>query len=299
MNFSERRMRWHQRTILKLLVMTKLTLFLLIMLTVQSHAFEGFAQGRVSIKMHNVPVKTLIKEIERQTDMRFVYNDDALDGITVPRVAAHNQDWNSLLAPVLWRGGLSFEQLDGNIVVIKTINPDRTARQTEIKGVVVTTAGQPIAGVTVVEKGTGNGVSTNEDGTFSLAVANANATLVFTMIGYVTQELIPSASSVRIVMEEDLSALDEVVVVGYGTQRKANLTGAVSTVNMDDVLADRPVSNAAQALQGAVPGLQITTNSGQPGTGSGINIRGFTSINGGDPLVLVDNVPMNMPAHWS
>src|SRR6185437_8969824 len=88
--------------------------------------------------------------------------------------------------------------------------------------------------------------------------------------------------------------LSDVVVVGYGTQKKANLTGAVSTVNMDNVLSDRLVTSTAQALQGAAPGLQITTGSGQPGASSSINIRGFTSINGGAPLVLVDNVPMNM-----
>ncbi len=98
----------------------------------------------------------------------------------------------------------------------------------------------------------------------------------------------------RIVLKEDQAALSEVVVVGYGMQKKANLTGAVSSVNMDEVLGNRPVSGTAQALQGAVPGLQITFGSGQPGSAATINLRGVASINGGGPLVLVDNVPMSL-----
>lgn len=294
MNFLIHRVGWQNYAVLKLLFMTKLTLFFLVTLTIQTQAFESFAQAKVSIKMRDVTIKELIKEIERQTAIHFVYNDDAINGRTVRNVAANNLAWNQLLAPILQQGGLSFEKLTDNMVVIKAESKAARNAQHVIKGTVVTSNGQPLSGASVVEKGTNNGISTDENGAFTLAVSDANTTLVFSIIGYVTQELVPSSTDVRIVMEEDLSALEEVVVVGYGTRRKANLTGAVSVVNMDDVLADRPVSNTAQALQGAIPGLQITTDSGQPGTGSGINIRGFTSINGGEPLVLVDNVPMSM-----
>ncbi len=282
-----------KKVVLKWLLMAKLILFFLATCCFQLQAMEGYGQAKVSVKLRNTSVKSLIKEIERQTNLHFVYNDDALGSQVIGEISANDQAWTSLLAPLLQHGGLAYEVMHGNTVVIK---PDKSAatRQHAVSGVVVSTSGQPLSGVSVMEKGTSNGVSTGDRGEFSLTLADANATLVISIIGYVTQELIPSSVTLRITMEEDLSALDEVVVVGYGTRRKANLTGAVSAVNMDDVLADRPVSNAAQALQGAIPGLQITTNSGQPGTGSGINIRGFTSINGGEPLVLVDNVPMSM-----
>ncbi|UZJ65377.1 TonB-dependent receptor plug domain-containing protein [Sphingobacterium sp. KU25419] len=113
-------------------------------------------------------------------------------------------------------------------------------------------------------------------------------------VGFISQEIKVSQSFMTITLQEDLTSLAEVVVVGYGTQKKANLTGAVSSVEMDKVLGDRPVSSSSQALQGALPGLQVTFGGGRPGTGTDLNIRGVTSINGGSPLILVDNVPMNM-----
>jgi len=153
----------------------------------------------------------------------------------------------------------------------------------------------PILGVNVLVKNTTNGTATDFDGKYSI-VAAPNAVLVFSYIGFLTKEVpVGSQSVINVVLEEDASKLDEVVVVGFGVQKKDNVTGATGSVDMADVLGNRPVTNPISAIQGTIPGLQITTNAGQPGaTGLGINIRGITSINGGSPLILLNNVPVSI-----
>ena len=163
-----------------------------------------------------------------------------------------------------------------------------------IRGTVQDAQGNPLPGVSVIIKGSNKGTSTNASGKFVID-ANVGDVLEFTIVGYSKYSVVVSAANdLKIVLNVEATAGNEIVVVGYGTQKKVNLTGAITTVNMNDVLGDRPVSSAAQALQGAAPGLQITTGTGQPGASSSLNIRGFTSINGGAPLVLVDNVPMSI-----
>ncbi len=161
-----------------------------------------------------------------------------------------------------------------------------------VKGEVIDkTTGDPLIGVTVAEKGhTANGTSTDADGRYSLTVKNPDAKIVFSYVGYTTLELPASQASGTISMEESSTALDEVVVVGYGTQRKVNLSGAVSSLNGDEI-ASRPASDALSALQGQIPGLQVLRSSGQPGSEtSGMRIRGFSSANSTSTLVLVDGV---------
>ncbi|NQU55171.1 MAG: SusC/RagA family TonB-linked outer membrane protein, partial [Bacteroidetes bacterium] len=165
-----------------------------------------------------------------------------------------------------------------------------------IKGQVTTSDQLGLPGVTVVEKGTTNGTVANVDGNYEITVGSADAVLAFSFIGFTTQEIaIAGKSTIDVLLEEDTQDIDEIVVVGFGTQKKENVTGATSYVKMDDIIGDRPIVNSAQALQGVSAGLQVVSTSGQPGsTGTSINIRGFTSINGGSPLVLVDNVPMSL-----
>ncbi|MEM9144166.1 MAG: SusC/RagA family TonB-linked outer membrane protein, partial [Bacteroidota bacterium] len=153
-------------------------------------------------------------------------------------------------------------------------------------------AGMPVPGASIVEKNTPNGVATDFDGNYSIQVPEGS-TLVFSSVGYLTQEIVVGGqSTLNVVLEEDTAQLDEVVVVGFGTQKEESVTGATSFVKMDKLINDRPIVDATQALQGAAPGLQVVQSSGQPGDEStNINIRGFTSINGGSPLVLINNVP--------
>lgn len=153
----------------------------------------------------------------------------------------------------------------------------------------------PIVGANVVEKGTTNGTITDMDGNFNLEVS-PNAVLVVTYIGYTEQQIpVGNQTSFTIKLKEDTQALDEVVVVGYGTQKKVNLTGAVSSVNFEEQALSRPVTNVSNALAGISAGVQVMQNSGQPGSdGSTIRIRGVGTLNNQDPLVLIDGVEGTM-----
>lgn len=160
----------------------------------------------------------------------------------------------------------------------------------KIKGNVVDSNGEPIIGATIMEKGTTNGTVTDLDGNFVLNVA-PGAIIQISYIGFATQEL-KASGNLRIKLKEDTEVLDEVVVVGFGTQKKVNLTGSVSVVDEEE-LRNRPVTNATQALQGVVPGLQITQSSGDLNNAPSMNIRGTSTIgqgSSGTPLVLIDGM---------
>lgn len=160
-------------------------------------------------------------------------------------------------------------------------------------GVVTDTTGETVIGASVVVKGTTNGTITGLDGTFHYQGVTKGSILVVSFVGYQNTEVKWNGQPLTIVLKEDTKVLDEVVVVGYGTQKKANLSGAVAAVD-GKVLQDRPITNIGQGLQGVVPNLNITMNNGgAPGATSSFNIRGNTSLNGGSPLVLVDNVQMD------
>lgn len=165
------------------------------------------------------------------------------------------------------------------------------SQQTKVTGTVKDDHGETLIGVSVQEKGKTTGTQTDVNGVYSLSVSTPNATLVFTYIGYVKQEVsVANRKSIDVNLKADNSELNEVVVVGYGTQKKVNLSGAVDQISAK-ALASRPISNVAQGLQGLVPNLNIDFGSGAPGAAANINIRGITSINGGDPLILIDGVP--------
>lgn len=168
-----------------------------------------------------------------------------------------------------------------------------SAQEITVTGTVTdTTTGTPIPGASVVQKGTSNGIATDFDGNYSITLPS-NSILAFSSLGFLPQDIpVNGQTNINVSLQEDASLLDEVVVVGFGTQKRENVTGAASYVQLDKLLNDRPIVDATQALQGAAAGLQIVQSSGQPGDNStSINIRGFTSINGGSPLVLINNVP--------
>lgn len=166
--------------------------------------------------------------------------------------------------------------------------------QKKISGIVTDVSGEPIIGASIRVKDTTIGTITNFEGVFTFNTPQ-NGILEITYIGYVPQELnLSNRTEFNIQLVEDSQQLDEVVVVGYGTQKKVNLTGAVTSVKMDEVLGNRPIGNVSNALLGNVPGLVMTGFSGEPGASYNIKVRGTSSINGGNPLILVDNVPMDI-----
>ena len=181
------------------------------------------------------------------------------------------------------------------ILMLWCCSSNITAQTREISGSVTDSAGEPLIGVSIVVKGTTIGTTTDLDGRFSLSTS-MGSTLQVSYVGYTSQEVkVTSTSPLRIVMKEDMAQLEEVVVVGYGTQKKVNLTGSVASVTAED-LVNKPVMSTAQAIAGLAPGLSVITNSGRPGSGASVRIRGtgtFSSA-GNSPLVLIDGLSGSM-----
>ena len=205
-----------------------------------------------------------------------------------------------LLKRSLKLSNLNFEVSANRTITIKKnlsealINDVIEVQKIQVKGTVTDSDGQPLAGANILEKGASNGTQSDFDGNFSIAV-DQNAVLVVSYLGFTTKEVaVNNQTTLAISLAEDASQLEEIVVVGYGTQKRANLTGAVSSVQ-GDVLNDRPIVNTGAGLQGVIPNLNITISDGQAGQGANFNIRGFTNLSGqGSPLILVDGVRMSI-----
>ena len=178
------------------------------------------------------------------------------------------------------------------LFLIMTLFMTQLMAQQTVSGLVSDSDG-PLPGATVIVQGTNNGVSTDFDGNFSIQ-ANAGDVLEISYVGFQTQIITISANqdSISVSLISD-NELEEIVVTGYGTQKKVNLTGAVAAVT-GEVLQDRPIVNVGEGLQGVIPNLNIDIRNGDPTTDPAFNVRGFESINGGAPLILVDNVPMDI-----
>jgi TonB-linked SusC/RagA family outer membrane protein len=177
------------------------------------------------------------------------------------------------------------------ILLLLTFSFNVAAQDITVRGTVIDESGEPAVGATIQVRGTEQGTIADFDGNFTLSVP-AGSVLQISFVGFQTQE-VAAAANMRIVLQADVGLLDELVVIGFGTQARGNLTGAVSVVNMDNVLGDRPITNIGHALQGAVPGLRITGGA-SPGAASNFNIRGQTHLGGaGSPLILVDNVEIS------
>ncbi|GGW41007.1 SusC/RagA family TonB-linked outer membrane protein [Arenibacter certesii] len=190
-------------------------------------------------------------------------------------------------------GTSSEDILKTDITSLSVSKASNTLKQQTISGTITDVEGNPLPGANIIEKGTSNGVTADFDGNFSIEVTNQDAILVITYLGFATKELtLNGQTSLSVSLEESASGLDEVVIVGYGTQKKVNLTGAVSVMSSAK-LENRPITSLGQGLQGLIPNLNINFSDGAPGTGASFNIRGFTSTNGGGPLVLIDGVEMD------
>ncbi|HVU58867.1 MAG TPA: TonB-dependent receptor [Puia sp.] len=268
----------------------RLTIFLLITGLIHSQAAVYSQEARFTIHEKNVTLKKVLKEIESSSDYSFFYRTDQIDLRQKVDIAVRDGDLNLVLKQALRNQSLSYD-IVGKIVVIKPMADRSSVAVIPVKGVVIDSlTHQPLPGVSVQVRGSKNGTMTNEKGEFSLA-ASDSAVLVISFVGYSPLELpVDATGNMRILLRPANTGLNEVVVVGYGTQKRSNLTGAVAQVD-SKMLEDRPVSNVGQALQGVIANLNITFADGHPGSPAKLNIRGYTSLNGGSPLVVIDGVP--------
>lgn len=253
----------------------------------------------IDINLEKIKVDQLLDAIEEKTDFKFVYDKSVLEYKEDFTLDEERISLYDLLEKISRKSDLRFKQVNNNINVrlFEKINEEDLSKEMDITitGTVIDQNGEPIPGVTVSVTETGIGTATDLGGNYSLTVPEGSI-LVFSFIGFESQKIIVGDKSViDVTLTEDMSSLDEVVVVGYGTQKKADIIGAVSRVSSDQ-LEGRNVSQLSQSLTGQMPGVTIIQRSGRPGSGGGeISIRGVGSF-GADPaaLVLIDGIPGNL-----
>lgn len=288
----------------KVLLMAKLTMFLLVLGLLQVSA-ESYSQtAKLRIKMENVPIVEVFDEIERISQFRFFYDNDLVDLSENVSVDAEGESIADILDKVFQNKELNYEIMDRFILVkspngreILSVKDNFIQQNQTVSGKVTDSGGQPLPGVTVVVKGTTNGTVTNVDGNYSLSNIPEDATLHFSFVGMQPQEiLVAGKNNIDVVMTEETIGIEEVVAIGYGTQKKVNLTGSVDVVS-GEKLENRPAASVSLLLQGTAPNVNISLSGmgGEPGSTQNFNIRGTGSISGNDsPLILVDGVEMDI-----
>ena len=282
-----------RRLLIKCLLMTKMVIVLVLFFSYQTFA-HTYGQG-ISLKLDKVQLKRVLKSIEEQGDFRFVYKDQLLKGNQPVSIDVNNASLAEVLDKVLQHTNLTYRRLSSQLVVIvgdKITESQLASTAIPITGKVANDKGEPLPGVSVQEKGTNNGTTTKANGSFSIDVSSANAVLVFSYIGFKNLEVPVNDQNKlqNVVLAQDVSNLNDVVVIGYGTAKKSDLTGSVAVIKADKLL-DKPVANITQALEGKVAGVDVSVNNNAPGAGAKVRIRGLGSINSSlDPLYVVDGV---------
>jgi TonB-linked SusC/RagA family outer membrane protein len=279
----------------KVLLAMRLTLLLCLFCILQSFAVKTYSQNaRLSINQKNISIENILQLIENKTDYYFMYSAKSVDVRKTVDIDASNKLVSEILDEIFKDSDISYK-IEGRLVAL-TKNGEASSnylQQKSMTGKVSDSSGAPLPGVSVVVKGTTNGTITDADGKYTISSVPANATLLFSFVGMKSQEIIVNGkSTIDVTLLEESIGIEEVVAVGYGTQKKVNLTGSVSSVASADMVK-RPTHSVGNLLQGKSTGLQIVQSSGEPGNDSPvIRIRGVGTFSsaGNDPLVLVDGV---------
>ncbi|UOG76121.1 TonB-dependent receptor [Hymenobacter tibetensis] len=251
-------------------------------------------ERKITLAVEGQSIKETLTKIARQANIRFVYSQQLIGAER--KVSVHVKDENlaSVLDEILAPLKIEYEVTNGRVVLrvpsYANVSSANVSQDISVSGKVVDAKGAGLPGVTVVVKGTTTGTSTGPDGSFTLQVPE-NSVLVVSFVGFTRQEVpvTGATTGLNVTLLEDTQALNEVVVIGYGTARKSDLTGAVSSVSGAQ-LTQVATSDPVQSLQGRVAGVEVTANSGQPGSGTRIRVRGVGTINNSDPLYVVDGI---------
>ncbi|WP_426667680.1 TonB-dependent receptor [Mucilaginibacter sp. McL0603] len=263
---------------------------------------------KVSISVKNTTLLDVLTDLQNNNDVKFIYSKNAIDVNQKITVDFQNAPMKEVLDQVFKNNGIDYQIIENSIILGKMKNaqapaaapsaPSAPASATvntstmdlSVVGKVLDQTGQPVIGATILEKGTTNGVAADLNGSFKINVAGPGSVLVVASVGYTTQEItVGSQNNITITLVENVKGLNEVVVVGYGTQKRSAVTGAISSVKASD-LQDQQVTRIDDALQGRASGVNVVQTSGAPGSAPTIRIRGITSINKSDPLYVIDGV---------
>ena len=276
---------------LKIARIMKLTIVLTLFAFLQVSA-RTYSQERITLKLQSAELKKVLSTIEKKSNYRFLYNDAILSNQPKVNVDVTNEEVSHVLDFILANSGIGYKILENKMIVLKPVESSQVVEPVELRvtGTVRDSAGSPIPGVSVTIKGTSTGTTTDASGNFAITVPDENARLVFSYVGFQQEEIAVSGrTTINVTLQASTRTMDQVVVVGYGTQRKLDVTGAVSTIRGEEI-ARQPVVNPISGLQGKVAGVQIT-NSGAPGASPQIRIRGLGTVYGNpNPLYVVDGV---------
>lgn len=264
----------------------KLTIVFILLTSLQLSA-KVFSQNTITLQLQSADLKKALVQIEKKSDYRFLYNDEVISSGKKITINAVNTPVTNVLNDIFNGTDLTYHILNNNLVVIT--NKNEVVKDIRVSGKVTNASGEALPKVSVKVKGSTAGTSTNMDGTYTISVPDG-ATLIFSSVGYETQEVVVSGrSEINVVLQASTKVLDQVVVVGYGTQRKIDVTGSVASIKGDEI-SKQSSTNAVSGLQGKVAGVQIT-NTGAPGSAPYIKIRGIGTVFGStSPLFVVDGV---------
>lgn len=302
-----------KKEVFNIMRITILQLFIVVLLSGMSHAHPTYAQERlqtrVTLLCKSSSLKSILRDLEKQADIQFSYRKGVLEANEKLTLNITNEPLEKVLNQILLPQGVQYRLINKKQFVLKKSIKEEASNPVYDKGqgieesisstqpdiiingkVIDSESGEPIPGVSVTLKGTNRGTSTNNVGEFSLSIPDSKAMLVFSFVGYQKQEVeVGSITKLNISLKAEISALDEVVVVGYGTQSRRNVTGSVAKVDMKQI-ENLPNTNVAQSLRGRVAGVQFTDN-GRPGQGGSILIRGQRSISASNnPLIILDGI---------
>lgn len=252
------------------------------------------AQAQITFRVSNKSIKQAIGLIESKADYSFFYSDELDDLNNKINLSVNNEDIHSVLQKLFRNTRITYRIEDGKQVVLskkKDNQPSSKSKEKEVRGIITDKTGEPLIGVSVTVKGTGKGTVTDMNGKWALSVSEGSV-LNFSYIGYSAETVkVGKSNSYNISLSEDNQLLDEVVVIGYGSMKRKDITTAVSVVSTADI-DERPIIDAAQALQGKAAGIQVVQPSGAPGEGMSIRVRGATSVQASnEPLYIVDGMP--------
>lgn len=275
----------------KLLLTMKLTFIMLLGTTLALLAGNSYSQvTKLSLSLKDEPIKEILSDIEEQSEFFFMYNSKLIDVDRRVSVDIKNKKINEVLSSLFSGTDVKFVTHDRIIILTPELINNSLFQQFTIKGKVTDTDGNPLPGVNVVEKGTTNGAVSNMEGEYTILISSPEATLTYSYVGYLTEEIaVDNQTTINIILVEDIMSLEEAVVIGYGSIKKADLTGAVSVIKSDEFKNVTALS-VGDAIQGLVSGVNIRS-SGGIGSEPTIEIRGLGNFTNNDPLYIIDGLP--------
>src|SRR5690554_5448735 len=285
--------------LIKILKFMKLTVFLILISVGCALAGKSYSQTTLlSLEMNNSTIKEILDEIEGQSEFRFMYSGKFVDVNREVSLDVKNRNVEAILDILFSDTEVAYTVKDRFIVLVtpELIYEGTLAvmQQRSVSGQVTDAGGQPLPGVSVVVKGTTHGTVTNSDGEYSITNIPEDALLVFSFVGMRSQEVeVGDQTNININMEEEAIGIEEVVAIGYGTMKKSDITGSVSSVKTA-ALEENPVTNISTVLRGRVAGLNVTSSGNKPGSTPSIRLRGNRSISASnDPLFVIDGIPVS------